>query len=162
MTSTKNFIACLGIMSVFCLSAFAQSDGAEVNRFAEDGLAFEYPLGWSITNASTPQAQHLIVTRKGSSVQVIVVAKRGMTLRKDLPDAIKNFTDPLVEKVATTVGHNGKPGQRTPVYIKVGPIKAEGVRLQASSNNRLRTGEVIWFANALPPHKPCLCQTGWR
>jgi TonB family protein len=119
-----------------------------MNHFAQDGLAFEYPAGWSITDESTPQALQLIVTRKGTSVQVMIVAKRGTTLRTDLPAANRDMTEPLLKRVATMVGKAARPAENA-LHIQVGAIEADGVRLRGSTNNRSNTGEVFWLRSHL-------------
>lgn len=142
MKSTHKFIACLGITAFLCFSAPAQSTDAEMNHFSEDGVAFDYPDGWSITDESTPEAIQLALTRKGSSVQIMIVVKRDITLRKDLPAAKENFAEPLVKKVATKVGGAVESAD---VHLQVGTTEAEGVRLHGAVNKQPRTGEVFWL-----------------
>jgi TonB family protein len=112
MKSPHKLIACSAITALLCIGALAQSPGAEINHFAQDGLAFEYPAGWLITDESTPQALQLILRRKGTSVQVIIVAKRGVTLRNELQTAHREITEPLVARVATMLGKTGRPVER--------------------------------------------------
>ena len=148
MKSPHKLIACSGITVFLFIGALAQSPG-EMSHFAQDGVAFEYPAGWSIKDESTPEALQLIVSRKGISVQVMVVAKRGITLLTDLPTANRDITEPLVKKVATMVGRAGRSAERNGSYVQVGAIEAEGVRLHGSTNKRPGTGEVFWLRSRL-------------
>jgi TonB family protein len=143
VTSTQKSVACLGVIWFLSFTAYAQSAGPQINHFAGDGISFDYPIGWSISDESTPEAQRLILTYKGSSVWLEIVAKRGFVLRNELPGAIETFTEPILKKVAIRVGQNRQPPQRTVIRTQVGLIEAEGVRLQVTGNTKI--GEVIWL-----------------
>jgi TonB family protein len=149
MKSLYRVISSLGISALFCVGALAQSSGGATKQFAKDGLSFEYPAEWSIADESTPEALQLTLTRKGSSVQVMIIAKRGITLRKDLPAAHRDIAEPLVKKISTMVGKAGRPAKPTEIRIKVGAIEAEGVRLHSPANKRPSTGEVLWLRSRL-------------
>jgi TonB family protein len=137
--------ASLGIVFFVCsLSVYAQSVGPELKHFAADGISFDYPTEYSVTDESTAQAQQLILTRKGSSVQFTIVARRGAILSKELPAAIENSTEPLIKQVTIKLTDGKKPPERTSIKTLVGPKEAEGVRLR-SSGRRTSTGEVIWL-----------------
>lgn len=145
MTSIYKLAVSLGIIiSVFSLSAYAQSGGPELKNFAADGISFDYPAEYSVTDESTAQTQQLILTRKGSSVQLTIVAARGLVLSKELQAAIENSTEPLIKQVATKLTDGKKPPERTSIKTQVGPKEAEGVRLR-SAGRSTTTGEVIWL-----------------
>ena len=57
------------------VNASAQSPSA-AEHFSKDGISFDYPTGWSLSDKSSEQLQHLILTRAGSSVLIMVVAQR--------------------------------------------------------------------------------------
>lgn len=146
MTSTnKLFAAGIGIIiSLLSVSVHAQSAGPESNHFAADELSFDYPAGYSLKDESTPEAYQLILTRKGSSVQLTLVVMRRAILQKDLAAALENFTEPMVTKVATTLAQGKNSPERTSFQTQVGPKHAEGIRLRSKGNGS-RTGEVIWL-----------------
>ena len=144
MTSCKQFaVAIAMIVSALSLSVQAQSAGPEPNHFSLDGISFDYPAGYSVSDESTNEALRLIVTRKGSSVQLTIVALRRMVLPSEMPAAAETFTEPIVKNVALTLGQANSP-ERSSIETSVGSGQAEGVRLR-SSGNRKRTGEVIWL-----------------
>ena len=145
MTSTNKLAVSIGIIiSFLSVSAYAQSTGPELNHFAADEISFDYPADYSLKDESTPEAHQLILTRKGSSVQLTIVVMRRWTLQKDLPAALGNFTEPIVQKVTTTLAQGKNSPERSSFQTQVGPKQAEGVRLR-SKGNRPRTGEVIWL-----------------
>ena len=132
------------IISFLSVSVYAQSAGPEVNHFAAGGISFDYPAEYSVRDESTTEAQQLIITRKGSSVQLTIVARRGWILWNELSGAIENLKEPTVKKVAITLGQDKNSPERTSFKTQVGTKQAEGVRLR-STGNKPRTGEVIWL-----------------
>jgi TonB family protein len=145
VTSTNKLAIAIGmILSFLTVSAYAQSAAPELNHFAADRVSFDYPAGYSVTDESTPDAQQFVIKRKGSSVQLTLVVTRRVVLQNDLPAASEKFTQPLVEKVALTLGPGKNAPVRTPFQTKVGTKEAEGVRLRFTPNGK-KTGEVIWL-----------------
>ena len=144
MTSNKQLTVAIGmIISFLSLSVYAQSDEQKRNHFATDGISFDYPAGYSLSDESTTEAQQFVITRKGSSVELTIVAPRRIVSPSELPTATENLTDPIVEKVALTLGRANSPGP-TSIQTSVGSRQAEGIRLQSLGNTQ-RTGEVIWL-----------------
>lgn len=90
MTSFKQLTFAIGIvLSFFSLSVYAQSAEQKENHFSRDGISFDHPAGYSVTDESTTEAQQFIVTRKGSSaaktedaIQGIVLNGRAVALPK--------------------------------------------------------------------------------
>src|ERR1043165_9392225 len=129
------------IVSVFSVGVYAQSAGPKLNHFAADGISFDYPDGYSVTDESSSEAQRLKLTRRGTSVQLTIVALRGIVLRKDVPAAIEKSTEPLITQVAKTLGGKSRP-DRASIKTQIGSTEVEGVRLRSSDNRRI--GEVVW------------------
>jgi hypothetical protein len=134
MTSNKQLTLAIGmIISFLSLSVYAQSDEPKRNHFSTDGISFDYPAGYSVSDESTTEAQQFIITRKGSSVELTVVRLRRMVLPGELPAAVEHITDPMINKVALTLGQTNSL-ERTPIQTSVGPKQAEGIQLQSSGN----------------------------
>lgn len=144
MTSINKLTVAIAIIfSLASLSVYAQSLDPELNHFATRGISFDYPTGYSVADESTAEAQKFILTRKGSSVQLTIVVMRRITLANELPAAIDNFKEPIIDKVGTTLGLANSP-ERTAIQTRLGSREAEGVRLRSLRNSN-RTGEVIWL-----------------
>ena len=142
MISTKKVALCIGmIISFLSVSVCAQSAGPESNHFAVEGISFDYPSGYSVKDESTPEAQQLIITREGSSVQLTIVLSKRAVLRNELPAAIENLTQPMVKEIATTLGDSP---EQTRFQTKIGTKEAEGIRLRSTGSGK-KTGEVIWL-----------------
>ena len=84
MTSLNRLTAAIAMMiCLLSLTVYAQSPDPELNHFATPGISFDYPAGYSVTDESTAEAQNFVLTRKGSSVQLTIVAMRRVVLRKE-------------------------------------------------------------------------------
>ena len=144
MTSLNRLTAAIAMMiCLLSLTVYAQSPDPELNHFATPGISFDYPAGYSVSDESTSEAQQFVITRKGSSVQLTLVVLWRLVLPNELTTATENLTDPLVNKVALTLGRANSP-ERTSIKTSVGPKQADGIRLQSSGHTK-RTGEVIWL-----------------
>ena len=143
------------IVSFLSLSVCAQSAGPKLDHFASDPISFDYPAGYSVTDESTTEAQQFRLTRRGSSVQLTIIATRRLVLRGDVSAAIENSTEPLIKQVAKALGDGKNLLERTSIKTQVGPKEAEGVRLR-SSGRSAKTGEVIWLRLGLR-----LISMGW-
>src|SRR5688572_12639354 len=144
MTSINKLATAIGmIISLLSLSVYAQSPGPDLNQFSTHGISFEYPVGYSVTDESTAEAQRFILTRKGSSVQLTIVAMRRMVLPNEMPAAIENFKEPIIKKVGITLGLINSAGL-TSIQSQLGSREAEGVRLRSLGDGK-STGEVIWL-----------------
>jgi len=130
-------------ITICCLTALAQTQ-SEVKHFASDGLSFDYPAGWAMTDRSTPQAQHLVFTLPGSSALLMVIAHRdSVTSLDQLQAARKAITEPFVENVAQKIGTAEKPAQRDAPCTEIGELKGvSGARLRGTIDNQPGTGEV--------------------
>src|ERR1041384_6877552 len=144
MTSINKLATAIGmIISLFSVSVYAQSPDPGLNHFSTYGISFEYPAGYSVTYESTAEEQRFILTRKGSSVQLTIVAMRRVVSGDEMPAAIENFKEPIIKQVGTTLGLVKSP-ELTSIQSQLGTKEVEGVRLQ-SLRNQKRTGEVIWL-----------------
>lgn len=131
MTSTNKFAVATGmIISFLSASIHAQSAGTELNHFAADGISFDYPAGYSVTEQSTPDTRQYVIDRKGNSVQLTIVVTQRLILQKELPAAITNFTEPLVKRVAVTLGAGKNPPERSSFQTQIGTKQAEGIQLR--------------------------------
>lgn len=144
MTSINKLTVAVAMMvSLLSLNAYAQVSDPELNHLATAGISFNYPAGYSVADKSTPEVQEFVITRQGSSIQLTITALRRLISPNELPAAIEDFKEPIIKKVATTLGLTDSP-DRTVIKTQLGSREAEGVRLR-SLDSRMRTGEVIWL-----------------
>lgn len=130
----------------FCLTALGQSGSAKPARFASEGLTFEYPATWILTNKSNSEVQHLVMTSDSANALVMVIADRDLiSFPEYLTAGRRNSTEPLItETIAKLASHTA---EREPVRIKVNQIEADGTRLRGRFKNELVTAEIYSFAD---------------
>ena len=87
-----------------CLQTRAQSSEGDTRLYTKDRLAFQYPSSWTITDKSTSEAQHLLITREGSSVLIMIVALRALVSDGRRLDSTRTgFTQRLIETMSEEV-----------------------------------------------------------
>lgn len=148
VTQMNRLILSFSIVLVLSLGVCAQSETPKLNHFAADGVSFDYPDAYTVKDESNTEAQRLTLTRRGSSVQLTIVAKKGWVLSNEVPAAIEKTTEPLVKQVSETLGGGTNLTERAMIKTMVGSKEAEGVRLRSSATSK-RTGEVIWLRLSL-------------
>lgn len=136
------------IVILFCLPAFGQSPANGLKQFTKDELAFDYPAEWTLTDKSTPQAQHLIIARPGGSEMIMIIAYRDLvTSPAQFQAAHDAITEPYIESVAQRLGAAGKPAERKSLCTEVSPLNKTigGLRLRGSFNQQPSAGEFYSF-----------------
>lgn len=132
----------------------AQTTNDAPEHFAKDGLSFDYPKGFKLADRSNEAAQHLVLTREGSSVLVMVIAYRDRVAnREQFEVARAATTTPYVQNLARSLGVEKAPswdeercldlGENLPTARRF----ATGFSLSGKSNGQPTTGEV--YAAAL-------------
>jgi TonB family protein len=139
----KFTIAIAIVISLLGVSVNAQSADPHLNHFSTRGISFDYPAGYAVADESTAEAQKFVITRKGSSIELTIVAMRRLVTQEELPAAMAIFKEPLIQRVGLTLGAV-EAARRTAFRTELGSTEAEGVRFR-SSRLRKRTGEVIWL-----------------
>jgi TonB family protein len=135
--------------ALLCVPALPQSNAGRMNHFSKDGLSFDYPAGWILTDQSTTQVQKLTLTKKGDPVQVTVIARRELTYRNQMESARRQFTEPLVVEMALKLKAAGKTAERETARIDVGGVEAEGFRLHGKLKKKNATAEVYTLRRGL-------------
>jgi TonB family protein len=126
----------------------AQSSAGE-KTFAKDGLSFNYPEGWTLTDKSTPAAQHLILSKTNTTALIMIVAYRDLISNTEqFPVLIKSVTIPYVDNISKNFVAPGHSVQRDNPCIEIANAKVSGFRIRGSSRNEPSTGEVFGFSKA--------------
>ena len=143
MTSiNKLTVAVAVIVWLLTFTGYAQSPEQEMNHLATGGISFDYPAGYTVTDKSTPDVQEFIITRPGSSTRLTIISMRRVVSTNELPAAIDDFKEPIIKKVATSIGLGDSP-ERSEIKLQLGLREVEGVRL-LYFGNPTTIGEVIW------------------
>ena len=89
------------------LAACILASGQTSKNFVKDGLSFDYPEGWMLTDDSNGDAQQFTLTKSNSDVQIRLFVHKGRISEEKLPDAKKAFIDPYVAANSETVCADG-------------------------------------------------------
>jgi hypothetical protein len=129
------------ILSV--LPAFAQDDAGGMKTFNKDGLSFSYPAGWTLTDRSNAQAQHLILSQDKSSIIIMLIAYRELlTNEEQFYVGMRGITEPYVESIARNFAAAGGSVERDNPCIEIDGMKIAGQRIRGIYQKEPSTGEV--------------------
>jgi TonB family protein len=130
------------VLAVLAALARVPAPQGGVEHFSKDGLSFDLPAGWAVEDKSTAEQQHFIIRRTGSTVLLMVVARRE-PLRNvgQLFESRRSITRPYVENLARQLGAT-VPEESEAQCLSVGESLAPGYRLAGRIAQEPGTGEV--------------------
>ena len=126
MNSNRWIIVAIALC-LLTISATAQDPN--VKHFEKDGLSFDYPANWQISDQSTGQMQFLELSQGDVTIRVRSPREWLKTPDKEA-HAKKLFQDQYVESFATQFEQQGMQPKRSAVTTQLGGGDAEGVRLR--------------------------------
>lgn len=115
------------VLVLITSSAGAQDPNAK--HYEKDGLSFDYPANWQLSDKSTGQMQFLELTQGDVTIRVRSPREALKTPDKEA-HAKKIFQDQYVDNFADQFQQRGMQPKRSPVTTQVGGGDAEGVRLR--------------------------------
>ena len=121
------FLIC--VIFVALVAAVGLAQDPNVKHFEKDGLSFDYPANWQISDQSTGQMQFLELTQGDVTIRVRSPREWLKTPDKEA-HAKKLFQDQYVESFATQFEQQGMQPKRSAVTTQLGGGDAEGVRLR--------------------------------
>ena len=104
---------------------------AEGNRFAKDGLSFDYPTGWAMKDDSTAQMQVLELSR-GEHVIRIRAPREWLETPAKQAEAKNLIHDKYVSEIIENMRRGGLTPVRTSANSQIGGGPAEGLRVRAT------------------------------
>src|SRR2546426_3367397 len=118
---------CGSLVILFPLTASAQS--SVQTHFSKDGVTFDYPADWVLTDKSTQQAQHLTITHPGISPLIMVIAYRDPILsRNQMVTAAIEITEPYIRNIVDKLGTAKAPAKRDSSCATVGDLTFGGIQ----------------------------------
>lgn len=111
------------------LLGVALAQDPNIKHFDKDGLSFDYPSGWQLSDQSTGQMQFLEMTRGDLVIRVRSPREWLKTPEKE-EHAKKLFQDQYVEDFAKQFEQQGSGLKRSAVNTTVSGAAAEGTRLR--------------------------------
>jgi TonB family protein len=140
---TKLFVSIFALTLLVCAPATAQSPSDAAQHFAKDGLSFDYPAGWTLTDKSDQDAQHLLLTREGSTALITVVVQRKFVASSEELAAARNtITLPYAQDMARKLGVAAASLGKSSQCLGVASRAAMGYRLEGALDGQPATGEI--------------------
>ncbi|HYJ45988.1 MAG TPA: hypothetical protein VEV81_05185 [Pyrinomonadaceae bacterium] len=140
------FITALALLLLTTLMAQAQTPDPKAQHFNKDGLVFDYPNGWTVSDESTKDAQQLTLGRSDSEAQIRLFVHRGkVDTPEKMAQAKKAFIDPYVASVNNIFVQMGAKPEQTTASTQVGTAAAEGVRVRASLSGEPGEATICWL-----------------
>lgn len=144
MSHLHNFALLVLIALLSTAGIQSQTRPDNTAHYDKDGVAFDYPADWKLTDSSTPDVLYLNITPQGGAAQIAVMAQLNVEEDCDFQGASKKAANALLEKLAGQI-QALRPLQTSAVKTHVGVADFEGLQLHGQVNNRGVTGEVYSF-----------------
>ncbi|SRR6266705_897920 len=122
------FLICLTLSTLLIGSAGAQNPNGK--QFDKDGLSFDYPTDWQLSDQSTGQMQFLELT-KGDLVIRVRSPREWLKTPEKEAHARKLIQDQYVDSFAAQLEQAGMRPTRSTISTQIGGADAEGARLRA-------------------------------
>jgi hypothetical protein len=122
------------------LATFVQAP----KSYAKDGVAFEYPSGWTVQDASKADSQQLTLARADSDAQIKVFVYRSKITADKVAEARTKLVDPYVESTFKTFQQMGANPQRSAINTVISSVPAEGVKIGATLEGEPGAALIYW------------------
>lgn len=123
---------------LLAVTALAQTPASDTKHFAKDGLSFDYPAAWQVSDQSTGQLQQIQLLRGDGYAEIRVRAPREwLKSPAKAAEAKKLIQDKYLDGFVESLLQNGLRPNRTAITTEVGGGPAEGMRVRAVLGNEL-------------------------
>lgn len=128
----SNIVRCViwSCLAVMLFSFTARMQTPNVKNFAKDGLSFDYPVDWQLSDQSTGQMQFLELT-KGDVVIRVRSPREWLKTPEKEAHAKKLMQDQYVDDFTTQLSQAGMNPKRAPATTQIAGMDAEGLRVRA-------------------------------
>lgn len=131
------------VLLIFIILLAMPGPQGGVGHYSKDGLAFDYPDGWTLGDTSSAELQRVLLTRGGASNIIMVFAQRELiTTTGQLNTSRVSVTMPYVENIAHKLGLNNPPPPDEAQCVAVGGRYAVGFRMTGQLEGEPTRAEV--------------------
>ncbi len=116
----------------------------DVKHFAKDGLSFDYPTGWDVSDQSTGQLQYLSLSRAGYAGIMVRAPRAGIDTKEKEDKARQLIQEGFVQAWAKNFTDSGAKAERSVVTTEVAGGPAEGTRLSAMLDGEAGHVDIYW------------------
>ena len=131
---------------LLCFKATVQSPSNSPKRYEKDGLAFDYPENWELSDQSNAAAQQLVLLDKALDAQIMIIALRGViTNAKQEEQAKAGLIEPSIARLLKQYEDAGIKVERVSLKLDVNGNLAEGAQLRFAVDGQPGTTDIYWF-----------------
>jgi TonB family protein len=135
------------IIAVALLSTVSvQPQQSTIRHLAKDGIDFDYPADWKLTESTANDAQAATVASADGTAQIIVGTSSISSC--DFETEAKKIMAALVQRTAQQI-HSASPTRAAPATTQVAAAAVAGVRLRGEAQGKVVTADVYSFRKHL-------------
>jgi hypothetical protein len=143
MNKLSRFVCALFILLAGGMCAQAQAP--KITHFDKDGLAFDYPAGWTMQDKSDSKRQIINFTLMDADLQISIYVHRELI---DTPDKVQQartkLVEPYIEQETQQMKLMGMAPVRTNGASTIGGATADVAHLRASLDGSAGETGVYW------------------
>ena len=121
-------LVCLAVPLLFVAGALGQPN---LKHFEKDGLTFDYPASWQISDQSSGQMQYIQMARDGFAEIRIRAPREWLSTPEKEAAAKKLIQDQYVDSFVSQVEQAGMHPKRSVATSQISGADAEGARVRA-------------------------------
>ncbi|HXI74080.1 MAG TPA: hypothetical protein VNG94_00740 [Pyrinomonadaceae bacterium] len=127
--NSLRFLICVVFIALVAAIGLAQDPN--VKRFEKDGLSFDYPANWQISDQSTGQMQYVQIARDGYAEIRIRTPREWLKTPDKEAAAKKLIQDQYVDSFASQIQQAGMTPKRSTAATQNSGADAQGARVRA-------------------------------
>lgn len=140
----KSLPASLLTALLLTFNCVAQTTEPGTNHFDKDGLRFDYPSDWKLTDSSSPALSYLAVASANNTEQIVVIVQPQVDLECQFQTSGRKVMDTLITRVGTQL-HAATPLQTSPLKSLLEGSDGEGVQMHGLMNGKPVTADIYWL-----------------
>jgi hypothetical protein len=127
--NSLRFLICVVFLALVAAIGLAQDPN--VKHFEKDGLSFDYPADWQISDQSTGQMQYVQIARDGYAEIRIRTPREWLKTPDKEAAAKKLIQDQYVDTFASQIQQAGMSPKRSTAATQISGADAQGARVRA-------------------------------
>lgn len=127
--NSSRFLIC--VIFIALVAAIGLAQDPNVKHFEKDGLSFDYPANWQISDQSTGQMQYVEIARDGYAEIRIRTPREWLKTPDKEAAAKKLIQDQYVETFASQIQQAGMSPKRSTAATQISGADAQGARIRA-------------------------------
>jgi len=127
--NSLRFLIC--VIFIALVAAIGLAQDPDVKRFEKDGLSFDYPANWQVSDQSTGQMQYVQIARDGYAEIRIRTPREWLKTPDKEAAAKKLIQDQYVDSFASQIQQAGMSPKRSTAATQISGADAQGARVSA-------------------------------